>query len=45
MIFREKNGQKTDGIVDTIQNSKIKSNLIKKYFFGDFAGKKDITCK
>ena len=32
-------------IVDTIRNSKIKSNLIKMDFFDEFAGKMMQNCK
>lgn len=39
MIFDKKRGQKTNKIVDTIRNSKINSNLIKKNFLKNFAGK------
>ena len=39
MIFSKKRGQKTNKIVDTIQNSKINSNLIKEIFLTNFAGK------
>lgn len=45
MIFKKRKDQKIEKIVSTIQKSKIKSNLIKKLFFEEFARNMNEKCK